>query len=76
MVIAIFKNYICHFLLTGKNICKMPYSMNAFQDSQPESHQLSRVTKGLLQLMDWKEGNVLFNDALNTFNYSYMVSDI
>ena len=50
MVIAIFKNYICHFLLTGKNICKMPYSMNAFQDSPPESHQLSRSQRDYCSL--------------------------
>ena len=25
--------------------------------------------------MSWLEGNVLFNDTLNTFNYDYMAKD-
>ena len=29
-----------------------------------------------MMIMAMKEGNVLFNDALNTFIYGYMASDI
>ena len=35
-----------------------------------------QFSEKLLHHMYMKEGNVLFNDALNTFYYGYMVSDI
>ena len=58
--------------LIGKNACESGYDFDVFVHRGAGAYICGEETVSIIrqQRIQWKEGNVLFNDALNTFYFT------